>query len=275
MPARLPEKLMDMLTYVEEVVVPTLENPEDACVGWMPDGDAFVIRNEKEFTVTLLPKFFKQKTMSNFVRNLYRWGFHQTRQRAKKKGDRPAVYGHETFRRGQKDCLEMMTSDAGFRRAAQLKSAVPVERCPKFNSLSGAPTNSQEAERNVHVEQPSTKVASSPQNIPDLGQQDAASWSYANLASVPDTTSSALASFGMKDDNSNQLSQISQIIQGASAQQQLMNNVIISDLRARQLLVSVKQQEQQLQQQEQQLQQQQQQQRQQVFLKNQFNLNVV
>jgi len=127
---KLPEKLVRMLTYVEEAV----DDPDTYCVGWEADGKTFVIRDEELFSTTMLPRFFHDqgrvgkdpdKNFRNFVRNLYRWGFRQVRRSKVRKKTRSSTYGHDSFERGMKDYISLMRSDAGLRRAADLK----VARC--------------------------------------------------------------------------------------------------------------------------------------------------
>jgi len=127
---KLPEKLVRMLTYVGEAV----DDPDTSCVGWEADGKTFVIRDEELFSTTMLPRFFHDqgrvgkdpdKNFRNFVRNLYRWGFRLVRRRKVRKKTRSSTYGHDSFERGMKDYISLMRSDAGLRRAADLK----VARC--------------------------------------------------------------------------------------------------------------------------------------------------
>ena len=41
---------------------------EQFCVSWLPDGKAFVVYDIKEFTNTVLPKFFKASKYCSFTR---------------------------------------------------------------------------------------------------------------------------------------------------------------------------------------------------------------
>lgn len=59
-----PQKLMDILA-----------DPENhEAISWLPNGQAFVIRNRKFFVEKVMPRYFSRKAKySSFTRKLNRW----------------------------------------------------------------------------------------------------------------------------------------------------------------------------------------------------------
>ena len=49
----------------------------DNLISWSEDGSSFTIRNQGEFTKTLLPYYYKHSNMASFVRQLNMYGFHK------------------------------------------------------------------------------------------------------------------------------------------------------------------------------------------------------
>ncbi|CAG9315361.1 unnamed protein product [Blepharisma stoltei] len=58
-----------------------LNNEENAdIVCWTQDGAAFVIKDKKEFCLSVLPKYFKHSNLASFVRQLNMYDFHKVRR---------------------------------------------------------------------------------------------------------------------------------------------------------------------------------------------------
>ena len=49
----------------------------DNLICWTDDGNSFTIKNQGEFTKTLLPYYYKHSNMASFVRQLNMYGFHK------------------------------------------------------------------------------------------------------------------------------------------------------------------------------------------------------
>ena len=49
----------------------------DNLIGWSDDGGSFIIKNQGEFTKTMLPYYYKHSNMASFVRQLNMYGFHK------------------------------------------------------------------------------------------------------------------------------------------------------------------------------------------------------
>ena len=49
----------------------------DNLIAWGEDGNSFIIKNQSEFTKTMLPYYYKHSNMASFVRQLNMYGFHK------------------------------------------------------------------------------------------------------------------------------------------------------------------------------------------------------
>eukprot|EP00636_Phaeomonas_parva_P012675 CAMPEP_0118863012 /NCGR_PEP_ID=MMETSP1163-20130328/8031_1 /TAXON_ID=124430 /ORGANISM="Phaeomonas parva, Strain CCMP2877" /LENGTH=198 /DNA_ID=CAMNT_0006796977 /DNA_START=552 /DNA_END=1145 /DNA_ORIENTATION=+ len=83
----------------------------EGVVGWTPDGSSFVIRDCDRFTEDVIPKYFKHKNFSSFIRQLNFYGFRKVkdprpRGQAKDKSKQRWEFHHASFRRGRKDLLK-------------------------------------------------------------------------------------------------------------------------------------------------------------------------
>mmetsp|Transcript_598 Transcript_598/g.1230 ORF Transcript_598/g.1230 Transcript_598/m.1230 type:complete len:507 (+) Transcript_598:33-1553(+) len=99
-----PEKMMNLMKYVDE----KNKTEKDFCISWLPEGKAFVIYNIKEFTSSVIPKFFKASKFCSFTRKLYRWGFRQLNRGIGP--DEPIIFGNEYFQRDNADLMVNMRS---------------------------------------------------------------------------------------------------------------------------------------------------------------------
>lgn len=99
-----PEKMMNLMKYVEE----KNKVEKEFCISWLPEGKAFVIYNIKEFTSSVIPKFFKASKFCSFTRKLYRWGFRQLNRGIGP--DEPIIFGNEYFQRDNADLMVNMRS---------------------------------------------------------------------------------------------------------------------------------------------------------------------
>jgi len=110
-----------------------LEDKENSSViRWQRDGNSFVIANIEEF-VKILPRYFKTKNYSSFVRQLNLYNFHKIKNQ-----EGLIEFGHEQFRRGAIENLQFITrkinqdSEAGRQK---LKSQKPMSF--EYNRLLG------------------------------------------------------------------------------------------------------------------------------------------
>ncbi len=71
-------------------------------IHWQSDGNSFVITNIEEF-VKILPKYFKTKNYSSFVRQLNLYNFHKIKNQ-----DGLIEFGHEQFRQGAVENLQFI-----------------------------------------------------------------------------------------------------------------------------------------------------------------------
>lgn len=100
------------LTHVEKLIKTGALESEQS-IGWVLDGNAFVIRDKDQFCTEWLPIFFGQAKFSSFTRKLYRWGFRKvniTQQHARSLPENAYFFGNEYFRRDDKARLSQMRS---------------------------------------------------------------------------------------------------------------------------------------------------------------------
>lgn len=123
---------MNLMKYVEE----KNKVEKEFCISWLPEGKAFVIYNIKEFTNSVIPKFFKASKFCSFTRKrkfsctvctttcpfyllltkvltfiftaVYRWGFRQLNRGIGP--DEPIIFGNEYFQRDNADLMVNMRS---------------------------------------------------------------------------------------------------------------------------------------------------------------------
>jgi heat shock transcription factor 1 len=69
----------------------------DSIVAWTPDGEAFIVKKQNEFSETILPRFFKHNNFSSFIRQLNMYDFHKT-----KRSNNEHCFKHPYFQRGKK-----------------------------------------------------------------------------------------------------------------------------------------------------------------------------
>ncbi len=55
------------------------DNSHPDTVSWTPRGDAFVVKDMNEFSMTILPRLFKHSNFASFVRQLNKCDFHKVR----------------------------------------------------------------------------------------------------------------------------------------------------------------------------------------------------
>jgi hypothetical protein len=69
-------------------------------VRWNDEGDAFIITNKNAFSDQVLPKYFKHKNLSTFIRQLNIYGFKKTKYK-----DEEHCFAHKDFKRQNKRLL--------------------------------------------------------------------------------------------------------------------------------------------------------------------------
>jgi len=118
-----------------------VDNPDaDNLISWSDDGSSFTIRNQGEFTKTLLPYYYKHSNMASFVRQLNMYGFHKVMsvESGGLKGDKDEVeFAHPFFLRGQEHLLDQIKRKitAGNRGGAGITPFVPSIKSEKVNEV--------------------------------------------------------------------------------------------------------------------------------------------
>jgi len=89
-----------------------VNNPDaDNLIAWGEDGSSFIIKNQSEFTKTMLPYYYKHSNMASFVRQLNMYGFHKVMSvdSGGLRGDREETeFSHTFFLRGQEHLLDQI-----------------------------------------------------------------------------------------------------------------------------------------------------------------------
>jgi len=93
-----PCKLYKMLQDLE------FQNKYQEVIHWNEEGDSFTIRNTKEFSTALLPKYFRTGQFTSFTRQLRAYGFIQKKPWGSQKCIR--TYAHFLFHRDHPECIE-------------------------------------------------------------------------------------------------------------------------------------------------------------------------
>ena len=79
-----------------------LENPEyKKIITWIDNEKGFIIENLYDFTENILPKYYRHKNYSSFVRQLNMYDFHK-----KKNLENKFIFHHENFIKDKKDLIK-------------------------------------------------------------------------------------------------------------------------------------------------------------------------
>lgn len=89
-----PLKLMAILSNEEHAKI----------IAWLSNGESFCIYNKKEFTESVLPRYFKKSKFASFTRKLHRWQFIRI-----SKGPKIGTYHHHLFKRDNVELCTKMT----------------------------------------------------------------------------------------------------------------------------------------------------------------------
>lgn len=80
-----------------------LESEDPTVVGWMPQGNAFIVRDAEKFVKDVLQRYFRHSKLTSFQRQLKLYGFRRIT-----KGPETGAYRHENFHRDHPElCLKM------------------------------------------------------------------------------------------------------------------------------------------------------------------------
>ncbi len=77
-------------------------------IQWTDKGNAFIVKNKDKFESEILPKYFKHKKFSSFVRQLNMYDFHKIR----KEREIP-IFKHKYFKEGCVDLLAKIKRKSG------------------------------------------------------------------------------------------------------------------------------------------------------------------
>lgn len=108
-------------------------------VSWEKNGQCFVVYKPTEFSLLVLPHYFKHNNFSSFIRQLNQYGFHKLHPDE-------WIFGHHNFRWGQREKLSSITRKKKENyRVNENSSEIPLNFRKKFYAeidlLKRVPTN--------------------------------------------------------------------------------------------------------------------------------------
>jgi hypothetical protein len=106
-PSNSEDEASEVNRNLPQFIAKTFSILEDAknksIIWWNESGDGFIVHNEHEFAQKILPKYFKHKNFSSFVRQLNLYGFHKYSQ------DGMIIeFKHPDFLKGREDLLPLI-----------------------------------------------------------------------------------------------------------------------------------------------------------------------
>jgi len=202
-----PEKMMNLMKYVDE----RNKIEKEFCISWLPEGKAFVIYNIKEFTSSVIPKFFKASKFCSFTRKLYRWGFRQLNRGIGP--DEPIIFGNEYFQRDNADLMVNMRSITAAsirKRESDLLRHMLQSKKRALLSLDGASNAAYQDSKHLNMILNNTPF--------DQKQQNASLASAATMASQQRYASGFTTDLGHLDNHSLQMMYQSLTNKGGSSE---------------------------------------------------------
>jgi len=116
-----------------------VNNPDaDNLIAWGEDGNSFIIKNQSEFTKTMLPYYYKHSNMASFVRQLNMYGFHKVMSvdSGGLRGDREETeFSHTFFLRGQEHLLDQIKRKVNPAASKGVSNFVPSIKSEKVTEV--------------------------------------------------------------------------------------------------------------------------------------------
>lgn len=116
-----------------------VNNPDaDNLIAWGEDGSSFIIKNQSEFTKTMLPYYYKHSNMASFVRQLNMYGFHKVMSvdSGGLRGDREETeFSHTFFLRGQEHLLDQIKRKVNPAASKGVNNFVPSIKSEKVTEV--------------------------------------------------------------------------------------------------------------------------------------------
>jgi len=148
-----PQRLMELLN----------EPSNHDAVIWLPHGKAFLIIDRQQFSVKVLPKYFRKTKYASFTRKLNRWNFSRVTQ-----GPDLGAYYHEFFQRGNEAlCIQMYCKNRHFKYATSRDVSSTIVQNKNYSSnYSSAISDTQQSSNNLIQSLVSKIHAQAPQIAP-------------------------------------------------------------------------------------------------------------
>ncbi|CAL1707978.1 unnamed protein product [Somion occarium] len=106
-------------------------------VSWTPRGDAFVVKDMNEFSLTILPRTFKHSNFASFVRQLNKYDFHKIKNSDDDPfGEHSWTFRHPHFRANRKESLEKIKRKGPVARKSSSGHRVSDSPTPQSASTS-------------------------------------------------------------------------------------------------------------------------------------------
>jgi len=116
-----------------------LNNPDIAhLICWSEEGSSFLIKNQSQFSSSMLPYYYKHSNMASFVRQLNMYDFHKVMNvdAGGLKGERDEVeFAHPHFIRGQEHLLEHIKRKLSVATRGSGQQCLPSVENEKVNEV--------------------------------------------------------------------------------------------------------------------------------------------
>merc|ERR1719430_1482504 len=116
-----------------------VNNPEIAhLICWSDEGSSFLIKNQSQFSSSLLPFYYKHSNMASFIRQLNMYDFHKVMNvdAGGLKGERDEIeFAHPFFLRGQEHLLDQIKRKVSVNTRGPHQGSITNVKTEKVNEV--------------------------------------------------------------------------------------------------------------------------------------------